>query len=94
MIGGEFTQLVGGVIWAIKDGEIYIQDSIASECVGSQETGTLEVFANVTSSRTLVGHDKYGRVVILQVEGKTRSALGYVGNHHSCLLPLATAVYL
>lgn len=60
----------------LKDGETYVDQSIAAECSGTQETGSLETFATVTSARTLVGHDKEGRVVILQVEGKTYSPSG------------------
>lgn len=82
LVAEDFTQLVGGVIWVIKDGETYVQESIAAECVGTEETGTLERFATVTSSRTLVGHDQYGRVVILQVDGKTSSGSGYVDNQY------------
>jgi len=76
LVAEDFTQLVGGVIWVLKDGETYIDESIAAECAGTQETGSLERFASVSSARVLVGHDKLGRVVILQVEGKTYSPSG------------------
>ena len=33
--------------------------------------GTLKQFATVLSSRTAIGHDKEGRVVIMQADGKT-----------------------
>ena len=33
--------------------------------------GTLQTFASVKSARTAVGHDKDGRVLIMQVDGKT-----------------------
>lgn len=77
MVAEDFIQLVGGAIWVLKDGEVYIDKSIAAECSGTQETGSLETFATVSSARVLVGHDKYGKVVILQVEGKTFSSSGY-----------------
>jgi N-acetylglucosamine-1-phosphodiester alpha-N-acetylglucosaminidase len=62
---------VGGVIWVLKDGHDHVDESINSECRDTEETGTLQTFASVISARTLVGHDKQGRVMIMQVEGKT-----------------------
>lgn len=34
-------------------------------------TGTLEYFASVMSARTVVGHDREGRVIFMQADGKT-----------------------
>ena len=71
LIAEDFLQLVGGVIWVLKDGEVNVEESIAAECEETEETGTLETFASVISARTLVGHDKDGRVMIVHIEGKT-----------------------
>lgn len=71
LVKDDFLQLVGGVIWVLKDGEEYVDESIASECRDTEETGTLQKFASVMSARTLVGHDDQGRVMVLQIEGKT-----------------------
>ncbi|WAR13324.1 NAGPA-like protein [Mya arenaria] len=76
LVAEDFTQLVGGVIWVLRNGEPYVDESIRSECPDTEETGTLQRFASVLSARTLVGHDEYGRVMILQVEGKTFSNSG------------------
>ena len=62
---------MGGVIWVLKDGEVYVDESIAAECDETEETGTLDTFASVISARTLVGHDKDGRVMVVHIEGKT-----------------------
>ena len=70
---------MGGVIWVLKDGELNVEESIAAECEETEETGTLETFASVISARTLVGHDKEGRVMIVHIEGKTYRN-GYVDN--------------
>ena len=67
----EFYQLVTGVIWILRNGDLYINQSIEAECRDTEETGTLKKFANVLSARTAVGHDKNGQVVIVQVDGKT-----------------------
>ena len=77
LIAEDFLQLVGGVIWVLKDGEVYVDESIASECGETEETGTLERFASVISARTLVGHDKDGRLMLVHIEGKT-DRNGYV----------------
>ncbi|GFO20733.1 N-acetylglucosamine-1-phosphodiester alpha-n-acetylglucosaminidase-like [Plakobranchus ocellatus] len=73
-----FTQLVGGVIWVIKDGVVNIDHSIQAECPITQETGetgrlegTMNIFANAVSGRTILGHDAQGRVHLLEVDGKT-----------------------
>ena len=71
IVAEDFVQLVGGVIWVLKDGEDYVDKSIGTECRDTQETGTLQRFATVMSARTLVGHDSQGRVKIVQINGKT-----------------------
>ncbi len=35
----KFTQLVGGVLWLIRDGETYVDESIKIECSDTEETG-------------------------------------------------------
>ena len=67
----EFHQLVTGVIWILRKGSLYVDQSIEAECQDTEETGTLKKFAEVLSGRTAVGHDKDGRVIIVQVDGKT-----------------------
>ena len=67
----EFYQLITGVIWILRNGSLYIDESIEAECQDTEETGTLKKFANVLSGRTAVGYNKNGQVVIVQVDGKT-----------------------
>ncbi|CAL1544365.1 unnamed protein product [Lymnaea stagnalis] len=67
----DFTQLVGGVIWLLRDGASYVDESIKIECPDTEETGTLERFVSVVSARTAVGHDSNGRIHMVQVDGKT-----------------------
>ncbi|RUS85000.1 hypothetical protein EGW08_007245 [Elysia chlorotica] len=66
-----FTQLVGGVIWLVRDGRNNVDSSIQSECPITQETGTMDTFASSLSGRTVLGHDAEGRVHFLAVDGKT-----------------------
>lgn len=66
-----FIQLISGVIWILRNGSIYVNESKKAECRDTQETGTMDLFANVLSARTALGHDKEGRVVIVQIDGKT-----------------------
>lgn len=35
-----FVQLVSGVVWLLRNGEVYINQSLAAECNETQETGT------------------------------------------------------
>ncbi|XP_005095656.1 N-acetylglucosamine-1-phosphodiester alpha-N-acetylglucosaminidase isoform X2 [Aplysia californica] len=67
----DFSQLVGGVLWLVRDGESYVDESAKIECPDTETTGTFERFISVVSARTAVGHDADGRIHMIQVEGKT-----------------------
>ena len=72
-----FVQLVSGVGWLIRNGEVYINESRKAECADTEETGTIDRFFNVVSARSAVGHDKDGRIIIATIDGKTDKE-GYV----------------
>lgn len=46
-----FVQLVSGVVWLLRNGEVYINQSLTAECDKTQETGT-ETCSHVTRQRT------------------------------------------
>ncbi|XP_066572035.1 N-acetylglucosamine-1-phosphodiester alpha-N-acetylglucosaminidase isoform X2 [Amia ocellicauda] len=66
-----FVQLVSGVVWLLRNGTIYINESMAAEYGDTQKTGSFDTFVNVTSARTAVGHDKDGKLVLFHIEGQT-----------------------
>lgn len=66
-----FVQLLGGVVWLIRNGSIYINESQATECDETQETGSFSKFVNVMSARTAVGHDRQGQLVLFHADGQT-----------------------
>ncbi|KAM8977077.1 N-acetylglucosamine-1-phosphodiester alpha-N-acetylglucosaminidase [Pelodytes ibericus] len=66
-----FVQLVSGVVWLLRDGEIYIEQSKTAECDKTQNTGSFDYFVNVISARTAVGHDQDGRLILFHVDGQT-----------------------
>jgi len=66
-----FTNLVGGVLWLVRNGESYVDVSKITECPDAQSTSSLQGFIDVVSARTAIGHDRLGRLVIVQVDGKT-----------------------
>nr|XP_061790108.1 N-acetylglucosamine-1-phosphodiester alpha-N-acetylglucosaminidase-like [Nerophis lumbriciformis] len=66
-----FVQLVSGVVWLLRKGEVYIPSSLQAECDKTQETGVFQHFTDVISARTAVGHDAQGRLILFQVDGKT-----------------------
>ncbi|NXC38269.1 NAGPA acetylglucosaminidase, partial [Penelope pileata] len=68
-----FVQLVSGVVWLLRDGEVYINQSRIAECGDTQTTGTFDKFINVISARTAVGHDSQGQLVLVHVDGQTES---------------------
>ncbi|XP_027745426.1 N-acetylglucosamine-1-phosphodiester alpha-N-acetylglucosaminidase [Empidonax traillii] len=68
-----FVQLVSGVVWLLRDGEVYVNESRMAECGDTQTTGTFDKFIDVISARTAVGHDRQGRLVLVHVDGQTES---------------------
>ncbi|XP_061676786.1 N-acetylglucosamine-1-phosphodiester alpha-N-acetylglucosaminidase isoform X2 [Syngnathoides biaculeatus] len=66
-----FVQLITGVVWLLRNGEVYIESSLTAECDKTQETGSFRYFTEVISARTALGHDAEGRVILLQVDGRT-----------------------
>ncbi|TDH11272.1 hypothetical protein EPR50_G00059030 [Perca flavescens] len=66
-----FVQLVSGVVWLLRKGEVYINQSLKAECDETQETGTFRTFVDVTSARTAVGHDAEGKLILFHIDGKT-----------------------
>ncbi|KAM9360721.1 N-acetylglucosamine-1-phosphodiester alpha-N-acetylglucosaminidase-like [Symphorus nematophorus] len=53
-----FVQLVSGVVWLLRKGKIYINQSLKAE--------------DVLSARTVVGHDADGNLILFHVDGKTK----------------------
>ncbi|KAG8450751.1 hypothetical protein GDO86_003140 [Hymenochirus boettgeri] len=66
-----FVQLLSGVVWLLRNGEVYINQSKAAECDETQTTGNFDYFINVTSARTAVGHDQDGRLILFHADGQT-----------------------
>ncbi|XP_034534267.1 N-acetylglucosamine-1-phosphodiester alpha-N-acetylglucosaminidase [Notolabrus celidotus] len=66
-----FVQLISGVVWLLRNGEVYINQSLVAECNNMQETGVFRTFVDVKSARTAVGHDARGRLVLFQIDGQT-----------------------
>ena len=44
LVAEDFRQLVGGVIWLVRDGQSYVNESIHIECSDTEETGTVVGF--------------------------------------------------
>ncbi|XP_058013069.1 N-acetylglucosamine-1-phosphodiester alpha-N-acetylglucosaminidase isoform X1 [Ahaetulla prasina] len=66
-----FVQLVSGVGWLLRDGEVYVNQSQVAECDKTQETGTFDTFVNMVSARTAVGHDRQGQLVLFHADGQS-----------------------
>ena len=67
ILSGSYRQLVSGVIWLVRNGTNYVNESMQLECASHQNTGKMSTFVEVLSARTAVGHDSHGRVVIATV---------------------------
>ena len=66
-----FRQLVTGVVWLVRNGTNYVNESKRLECSAHEDTGKMDTFVDVVSARTALGHDARGRLVMVQVEGQT-----------------------
>ncbi|XP_068425801.1 N-acetylglucosamine-1-phosphodiester alpha-N-acetylglucosaminidase-like [Clinocottus analis] len=64
-----FVQLVSGVVWLLRNGEVYINQSLQAEC--NIVDMVFRNFVDVLSARTVVGHDADGNVVLFHVDGQT-----------------------
>lgn len=67
VLNGSYRQLISGVIWLVRNGTNYVNESMQLECASHQNTGKMSTFVDVLSARTAVGHDSQGRVVIATV---------------------------
>lgn len=67
----EFSQLINGVIWLVRNGKSYVETAVETESSETQTTGSLRQFANVRSARTAIGHDQDGNLIIVQIDGQT-----------------------
>ncbi|XP_074540328.1 N-acetylglucosamine-1-phosphodiester alpha-N-acetylglucosaminidase-like [Halichoeres trimaculatus] len=66
-----FVQLVSGVVWLLRNGEVYINQSLKAECSKLVDQEVFRDFADVLSARAAVGHDKDGNLVLFHVDGET-----------------------
>ncbi|KAK2845161.1 hypothetical protein Q5P01_011820 [Channa striata] len=66
-----FIQLVSGVVWLLRNGEVYIEQSMKAECDKTQETGSFKTFVDVVSARTAVGHNAKGELILFHIDGQT-----------------------
>ena len=77
-------QLVSGVIWLVRNGKNNVQNALQFENGDIQgflpkwldvklisDTFNLEDFVKVQSARTAVGHDADGRLILVEIDGKT-----------------------
>ena len=87
---GQFRQLVSGVIWLVRNGTNYVNESMLLESASNQDTGKMSTFVNVLSARTAIGHDVKGRVIVANVSIKTHQLwsgwAGHCWNSGTCML--------
>lgn len=70
-INTPFKELVSGVVWLVRNGTNFVNQSSLLECDENQKTGKMQTFIEVISARTAIGHTKDGKLVVAQVEGHT-----------------------
>merc|ERR1711892_286201 len=68
---GAFEQLISGVVWLVRQGANNVQNALDNEDDKVQDSFDLVDFAHVQSARTAIGIDSAGRLVLVEVDGKT-----------------------
>ena len=66
-----FRQLLTGIVWLVRNGTNFVNESKKLECESHEGTGRMDTFVDVLSARTALGHDAQGRLVLAQIEGQT-----------------------
>jgi len=69
-----FDLLVSGVVWLVRDGVNYVQQGWAEANITVQTSG--EKYATALASRTAVGYDKQGRLIVVQIDGSIAVGVG------------------
>jgi len=62
-----FQDLVSGVVWLVRDGKNYVEQGWKEANITVQTSG--EKYATNLASRTAVGYDSAGRLIIMQIDG-------------------------
>jgi len=62
-----FDHMVSGVVWLVRDGKNYVDQGWKEANITVQTSG--DKYATNLASRTAVGFDKAGRLIIVQVDG-------------------------
>ena len=73
---GVFEHLVTGIVWLVRNGRNYVDQSKRIEDPSAQTTSSLRGFIEVVSARSAIGHDAEGRIIIVNVDGKTGTRRG------------------
>jgi len=66
-----FKELLSGVVWLVRNGTNFVNQSSVLECDENEKTGNMQTFVEVVSARTAVGHTRDGKLIVAQVEGHT-----------------------
>jgi len=62
-----FDMLVSGVVWLVRNGKNYVEKGWKEANITVQTSG--DKYATNLASRTAVGWDKEGRLIVLQIDG-------------------------
>jgi len=62
-----FDMLVSGVVWLVRDGKNYVNQGWKEANITVQTSG--DKYATNLASRTAVGYDALGRLIVVQVDG-------------------------
>ena len=66
-----FDALFAGAGWLVRDAKAYIQESLASTGDGEDLSKWPRDFVTAKISRTAIGYDASGRLLLLQIDGST-----------------------
>eukprot|EP00943_MAST-04B_sp_MAST-4B-sp1_P002019 g2019.t1 len=75
LLNGNFDQLVSGVIWLVRNGTNFVLEASNIETPETQQTSNHLMesndrsFVDTFAARSVVGYDKFGHLLIYQIDG-------------------------
>ncbi|XP_074646347.1 N-acetylglucosamine-1-phosphodiester alpha-N-acetylglucosaminidase-like [Tubulanus polymorphus] len=67
----QFQNLIGGVIWLVRNGVPFVDESMKIETYKSSQAKNWWDFTMTSSARNAIGHDRDGRVMIVHADGRS-----------------------
>ncbi len=65
----DWLQLLSGVVWLVKDGKSFVQESLTYDDFSAETSGDGQTFANLVAPRLAAGFDASGAFMLVAIDG-------------------------